>query len=345
VKRRARVFELIVLALGVVGLAFALRELGWDGMRQAIVDTGWWFVVIAAIDLASLGCDAFGVHGFLRPKANVSYPRVLGAQASGLAINRLTPGNSLGEPVKVTMLARYVPTDVAVAAIVMFNLTTYYVAITAVVVGVPITVLLLDLPSRVQVAVLIAIAVLVVAAVAIALVVRRGAIGTIIDAAVAVRVLSRKRAEKWRARIAAIDLQLRHIGNAETSGIRRGLAGVVGSRVLNMIGTIVVLHAVAIPLSAPLVVATLSVGIVVQWMSNIVPLGLGVADGANYILYDLLGATHAAGLLFTMVNRLRTVVLAFLGLAIMGIANAAFRSGAQHQGVAGAAPVQGGEPP
>ena len=71
----------------------------------------------------------------------------------------------------------------------------------------------------------------------------------------------------------------------------------------------------------PVVIAMLSVGILVTWLSNIIPLGLGIADGTNYVLYGLLGAAPVAGLLFTMVNRLRTVVLALLGLSVMAIAN------------------------
>jgi hypothetical protein len=73
------------------------------------------------------------------------------------------------------------------------------------------------------------------------------------------------------------------------------------------------------------VVAALSVGVIVTWISNIVPLGLGIADGANYVLYGVLGATHAAGLVFTMINRLRTVVLALMGLVVMAIAHSAHR--------------------
>ena len=342
-KRRARVFNLAVLAVGLLALAFFLNELGWDGVDQAF-EVGGWFAVLAAIDLASVLCDAFAVHGYLRPRVRVSYPRVLGAQASGLAINRLTPGNSLGEPVKVTMLVRYVPVDAAVSAIVMFNLTTYYVAIAALVIGVPLTATLLDLPHQLAIAVWLAAGVLDVVAVALAVVVRRGAVGTIIDGAVAIRVVSRARGDRWHARIATIDATVRELGRPE-SGFRRGLAGVVGSRLLNWTGTIVVLHACAITLTLPLVVATLSVGILVTWMTNVIPLGLGIADGANYMLYDLLGATSKAGLLFTMVNRLRTVVLAILGLAIMAIANAVYRSEPHDERVAGAAPVQSGEAP
>jgi len=307
-------FNAIAFAVGLVGFTFVLYGLGWDGMRQAVIGTGAWFGVLAAIDLAGVACDAFAIHAFLRPE--VSYWRVLGAQASGLAINRLTPGNSLGEPVKVTMLVRDVPTNLAVSAVVAFNLATYAVAMTAIIVGVPTTALLLDLPRDVAIAAWIAIAVIAVAGAALVVIVRRGAVGTLIDAARRLHLISRARAEAWHARTSDIDARLRAL-----AGIRRGIAGVICSRLFNWTGTVVVLHAADIPLTAPLVVAMLSVGLLVTWMSNVIPLGLGIADGANYALYSLVGASPAAGLLFTMVNRLRTCVLAAMGLAIMAIAN------------------------
>jgi hypothetical protein len=325
--RASTIFNLAVLAIGIVAFVFVADHLGWSGIRRATVGAGAWFAVIAVIDLVSATCDAFAIHGFLVPKqrvsgvSSVSYWRVYAAQLSGMAINRLTPGNSLGEPVKVTMLVRTVPTDLAVSAIVMFNLTTMYVGIAAIVLGVPLTALLLDLPERVAVVVWVGLAALVALAIAIAVLVRRGAIGTLIDALVAVRIISAARGSRWRDQIGDIDRRVRGIADAKRSGIHRGLAGVLGSRVLNWLGTIAVLHAADISLTAPLVVASLSVGILVTWMSNIIPLGLGIADGTNYMLYGLLGAAPVAGLLFTLLNRLRTVVLALLGLAAMAIAN------------------------
>jgi uncharacterized protein (TIRG00374 family) len=319
--RASTVFNLIALAIGAVAFAFVANHLGWSGIRQAIVGAGAWFAVIALIDLVSATCDAFAIHGFLLPKQRVPYWRVYAAQLSGMAINRLTPGNSLGEPVKVTMLVRTVPTELAVSAIVMFNLTTLYVGIAAIVLGAPLTALLLDLPDRVELVVWVGLAALVAVAIAIAVLVRRGAFGTLIDALVALRLISSARGNRWRDKIGEIDRRVRDIAHAKSSGIHRGLTGVLGSRVLNWVGTIVVLHAADIPLTPPLVVASLSVGILVTWMSNIIPLGLGLADGTNYMLYGLLGATPVAGLLFTLLNRLRTVMLALLGLTAMAIAN------------------------
>jgi hypothetical protein len=321
----AAVFNAVVLVIGAIALAVVLRELGWDGIERAVLGTGAWFAVIAAIDLASVACDAFGVHGFLRPHVRVSYWRVFAAQASGLAINRLTPGNSLGEPVKVTMLMRDVPTTAAVSAVVMFNLTMTLFGITAIVLGVPLTVAFLDLPPEVSRLVWVGTGALVAVAVVLALLVRRGAVGSLIGALRALRAISAVRAERWRARVAEIDARLRGIGDARSSGLPRGLAGVIGSRVFNWLGTIVVLHAADIPLTAPLVIASLTVGILISWMTNVIPLGLGLADGSNYALYGLLGAAPAAGLLFTMVNRLRTCVLAAMGLTVMTIANALHR--------------------
>lgn len=313
-RRIAGVLNVVALVVGAVALAVLLERIGWQASAHAIARTGGWFAVIAAIDLASVGCDAFAIHGFVRPHAAIAYRHVFAAQASGVAINRLTPGNSLGEPVKVTMLIRHVPSHVAVSAVAMFYVTTVFVGIAVLVLGVPITALLLDLPRRVEVAVWISTAILIALAVAIALVVRRGAAGTLIDALAALRILGKPRADRWRTELADIDARMR-----SGQGRARGVAGVVGSRVLNGTGTLVVLYAADVAMTGPVVVAMLTVGILITWLSNVVPLGLGLADGGNYALYGLLGASPAAGLAFAMVNRLRIVVLAAMGLMVMAI--------------------------
>jgi hypothetical protein len=242
---KARLFNLLALAAGAIGLAILLHQVGVDGIVSAIVDTGAWFAVIALIDVCSMLCDTFAIHGMLRTQAHVSFWRVFGAQASGLAINRLTPGNSIGEAVKVTMLVRYVPTDPAVSTIVTYSLLNMYMGVAAIVIGVPITALLLDLARPVAIAVWIAAGVLVAISVAATLLVRRGALGTLVGAAARLRAISSARAERWRAKVADIDDRMR-----STRGLSRGIAGVFGSRVFNWIGTVVVLHAVGIPLTA-----------------------------------------------------------------------------------------------
>lgn len=319
--RVRHVLHAVVLVAGTVAFVILLWRLGWDGLARVVGRTGAWFAVIAAIDAASLLSDAGGVHSFARQHAPISYWRVFAAQASGLAINRLTPGNSIGEPIKVTMLMEHVPETTAISAIVMFNVATVLVAISVIVIGVPVTLLVSDLPPRVELVVWIATAVLVMLALALALVVRRGAVGTLIDAAARMRLLAPARAARWRTRIADIDSNVRRLGRN-----RRAFVFVIGSRILNWAGTLVLLHTLALPLTVPLVIGVLSVGLIIQWASNVIPLGLGLADGGNYALYGVLGASPEAGLDFAMINRVRTCVLALIGLTVMLIANLADRA-------------------
>src|SRR5262245_44835083 len=55
--RASNVFNLVAFAIGTCALAIVLDRLGWAGLERAIIGTGRWFVVIAVIDLASIGCD------------------------------------------------------------------------------------------------------------------------------------------------------------------------------------------------------------------------------------------------------------------------------------------------
>ncbi|MDB4960181.1 MAG: Membrane protein [Myxococcales bacterium] len=311
-------FHATTLAIGGLALAFLLDKLGWEGLRRVFVGTGWWFALVAAIDLGSLLCDAGASHSFVRPHAEVSYWRVFAAQASGLAINRLTPANSMGEAVKVTMLAEHVPTHAAVSAIVMFNLATITIAIAAVVLGVPLTLITLDLSPGVQIAVAIAGVVMVAFVILLLVIARRGAVGSLITALQRLRLISEMRAERWRTKIVDIDAHVKQFGRP---GSRRGIGFVMLSRTLNWIGTVITMIAADIPLDPPLVLAMLSVGILITWMSNVIPLGLGIADGTNYALYGVLGSSGPVGLVYTMINRARTCLLAMMGLTVMLIEN------------------------
>ncbi len=317
ISSRRRLIDVAAVAVAAAGLAWVLAELGRDGVRRAVIGTGAWFAAIAVLDLAAIGCDAFAIHGFLRAHARVGFWKVFAADASGVAINRLTPGNTLGEALKATMLARSVETAAAVSAIVLFDLATALVGIATIAIGVAVTAVLVGLPTGLEVVVAASCVALIGLAVLVLAMVRRGTLATLVDAMRRIRVISEARHAGWRIAVADIDAMVKRAG-----GLRRGLAGVAGARLLHTLGTLLVLHACGVAMTPVLVVAAVSVGAVVTSMSNIVPLGLGLSDGANYVLYGLLGATAQAGLLVAMVHRLRTCVLAGCGLVVLAISSA-----------------------
>src|SRR5262245_23526795 len=111
------------MAVGGIALYFMMRSLGWDHFREVLGDVGRWFIVIIALETLALCCDAAALNTFMRPEARmVSYWRVLAAQASGRALNTLTPGGTVGEVAKVTLLVSHAPRDRVLSSIVLLNL-------------------------------------------------------------------------------------------------------------------------------------------------------------------------------------------------------------------------------
>ncbi len=317
--RPRHVLHAVALVVGAVVLGFSIEHLGREGFESAMLRTGLvGFAALAAIDFASLLCDAAGVYSFVRPNAEISFARVFVAQASGLAINRLTPGNSLGEPIKVTMLMAHVPRSAAVSAIVLFNVANYVVAVGAIAIGVSLTLLMLDLPMRAEVVVLAVTVILAALMVGLIRLTHRGALATLVRVGRRLRLLSTARAERWRDKLSDIDAHLQQFGDRAT---RRALIFVALSRLLNMAGGVVILAAAGHELTGALVLGTMSVGILISWISSVIPLGLGLADGSTYALYGALGASPGAGLEFAMINRVRTVVLASIGLVVMALSH------------------------
>lgn len=322
----SHIFNIVVFAFGGTAFVLLMRNLGLDNARRAFADAGAWLVVVIGLDLAAMCCDSAAIHAFMRPESRmVSYVRVLAAQASGRAINVLTPGGALGEATKVTMLVGHAPHARIVSSIVLYNLATLYLSVVVLVIGVPITTALVDLPHEVTLIAWIGLAVIVALVIALVVLVRRGAIETFLAAGKGTHLLSPERAQRYAAKIADIDRQLRDLHADTTPGLRAGSSWIVASRLCSWAATSIVLHAIGVSLSPTLLIGVFSVGILVGWLSNIVPLGVGIADGSNYALFGVLGASGAHGVVMTLLARVRSVVVALIGLVMMAIAHTATR--------------------
>ena len=312
----------VAIVIGLVAFALLVRELGWTALTRVLVETGGWFAVIAAIDVGSGLCDAAGIRSFARRRTNVPYARCVVAQLSGVAINRLAPSGALGEPVKISVLAEHMPRDEAVSTILKFDVTATCIGIATIVLGVPLTLAMIDLPPAVEIAAWSGAAVLCAFAALLILLVRRGAVGVPIAVLARLRVISRERARAWTAKVSELDAHVRELGSDW-----RSMPWLFASRALNWVGTIVLLHAAGLPVTAPLVIGILSVGLLVQVISHIVPLGLGIAEGGNYVLYAALGAAPLAGIDYTTAYRARIVVVAAVGLTTFFVGSLNVRRG------------------
>jgi uncharacterized membrane protein YbhN (UPF0104 family) len=315
----SHIFNVAMLVFGAGALTWMMRQLGWDKFGEAVHGIGASFAIITALDLAAILFDARALHTFMRPEARmVSYWRVVSAQISGRAVNVVTPFAALGEATKLTMLDDHAPRVRVTSAIVLLNLSNLYLSVLVMAIGTPITLLLIDLPDGLKLTVGLGLAIVIALMVALGVLVHRGALTTIVVLLRGVRIISAERLARWRERLREIDRQISELHHSK-AGTWRGVLWVLASKLVTWTATIVLISAVGVSITPHLVLGVLSIGVLIQWIASVVPLGLGLADGGNYALYGLLGASGAHGAFVTMLNRVRSALVALVGFAVMAI--------------------------
>lgn len=319
----SHLFNLAVMVFGAGALIWMIRQLGWAQLRSVVAGVGSSFAIILALDATAILLDARALHTFMRPEARmISYWRVVAAQCSGRAVNIVTPFAALGEATKLTMLVTHAPRARVLSAIVLANLSGLYLSVAVMLVGTPITLLLVDLPRPLEVTVAVGLAILVPLMIGLGVLVHRGAVSTITGVLHRLRVISAARLERWRDHLADIDRHIGELHSARSAGTWRGVLWVIASKLVTWTATMILIHAVGAAITPPLVIGVLSVGVLISWIASVVPLGLGLADGGNYALFDLLGASGAHGAFVTMLNRVRSLLIAVVGFAVMALAHA-----------------------
>jgi len=244
---------------------------------------------------------------------------VVAAHVSGRAVNVVTPFGAFGEATKLTMLVTRAPRVRVLSAIVLFNLATLYLSVAVMVVGTPITLLLVDLPRSLELTVAIGLAVVIPLVVALGVLVKRGALTTVTALLHRLRLISATRRDDWQVRLRELDGHIAELHHNRSAGSWRGVLWILASRLVTWTSTMLLISAVGVAITPQLVSGVLSVGVLIAWIASVVPFGLGLADGGNYALYDLLGASGAHGAFVTMMNRIRSLAVALVGFAVMAV--------------------------
>ena len=323
----SHLFNILVLIGGSIGLAVMMHQLGWEAARDVFTRVGRWSIVIIALDLLDMVLDAGAISAFLLPASQrISFWRVFAAQASGRAINIFVPGGVVGEATKVTMLVSCAPRNRVLLAIVLFNLATFYISVAILILGVPITLYFVHMPHELAVLAWAGLGLMIGLVIAVGLIVHRGAINTAMATLRGLHIISKERADRWHSKLAELDQNLQHLQSGRVPGAKLAIVLLLAERTVAWMTTVVVLHAIGVTMHPTLLIGVLSVGVIVSWMSAIVPFGIGVQDGSNYALFEVLGSSGSLGVLFTLVNRARTLAIAGVGFLTMAFAHTANRT-------------------
>lgn len=303
------------IVFGIAGIAITAWIVGVGTILDHLEQIGPWFLVLVGAEMISTVCDATAVYLMTRGTGAPSFRDVIVAQFAGRAVNSVTPASNLGEALKVSLLARQCSTGRIIAAVLYCELTAVVISLCVIAVGTVATAFMFDVVPAAKLLMCAAALVSACVAATVVVLVRRGMLGTLTAFLARIHVISKARHERWKGRLQDLDRRLR----GEVGGEHRGgaIAAIAISQTLQKVITYGTVMAAGYLLGPGQFLALLSAGVVLGWISTIIPMGLGISEGSNAALFALIGAPSALGVALALARRVNQVVFALLGFAVL----------------------------
>jgi hypothetical protein len=303
------------LGLGVIALVITVWAVGVDTLIHHLRTIGPWFLVLLAIEATATSCEAGAVYLMTRGTGGPAWRKVCVAQFAGRAVNSVTPGANLGEALKISLLARECSPQRIVAAVMYVVLGSLVLSLGIVSAGSFITAVVFDVAPAGVIA-LVATGVLAAgSALLLVVLVRRGMLRALSRAALRLRLLSKARHDRWALNLAGLDARLR--GEVQSDHRVGAALLIVTSQVLHRGLVWATIVASGYMIGAPELIAVLSAGVVLNWLSAIVPMGVGISEGGNGALFSIIGAPPALGVALALARRVNQIIFAVLGFAVL----------------------------
>ncbi len=307
----------LALLIGLAGMIATIIVVGPRTLAGHLRAIGPWFALLVALDVGATAIDATALHALVVKDRAPSWRRVVVAQLAGRAVNAVTPGGGLGEALKASLLAEHGRGTRMVAAVMACGLINFGLALATIGVGAPLTVVWLGVDGGARVALVVASGVAIALLLGMVVLVRRGMLAGLADAARAVHVISRTRHTRWAKRLAAIDTQLAHLRKAP--GWRRALICLAAAKLVGWSTTWIAVAAAGYRLAPAEFVGLISAGVVLGWLGSLVPMGLGVSESGSYGVFSLIGAPATVGVSLALAGRVRQIIIAGLGFGTLGV--------------------------
>ncbi len=305
----------ISLVIGIIALVVTVWIVGTETILHHLKEIGWFFVVLVAIEMLSSVLDGIGIYYMAHGKGRPTVRECVVAQIVGRGVNSVTPGGNLGEALKVGLLSQRCSTRRIVAAVMYVGLIGVVLSLAVVAVGSAVTAFWFDMPQLAMIACLLGAVIAAGATVAIVVLLRRGMLSTLANALARIHLISTKRRDRWNKTLGDVDARLR--GQDDDDYRRDAIIVVTISHVLQKGLTFFTIMSAGYVMSPGQFLALLSAGVLISWISTIIPMGLGISEGGNAALFTLIGAPAALGLALALARRVNQVVFATIGFVVL----------------------------
>ena len=304
----------ISIVIGVVALIATVWWVGPAIILDRLRQIGWFFVVLIALEMVSSAFDGTAIYYMADGPGRPSWRHSVIAQIVGRGVNSVTPGGNLGEVLKVGLLSQRCSPKRIVAAVMYINLMRLVMQFAVIAVGVVATAFMFDMPRSLMLLLVGGGVVSAGISFTIFYLMRRGMLSTITNALSHVRIISKKRRESWNKTLEEVDTRLKGHDNQHRT---KALACIAASQVLEKGLAWVTIYAAGYILGPGQFLALLSAGVLLSWISTIIPMGLGISEGGNVALFTMIGAPAPLGLALALARRVIQIVFAAVGFAVL----------------------------
>lgn len=304
----------ISVVVGIAALIATVWIVGPHVIVQHFRTIGWFFIVIIGLEILSTVCDATAVYYMAQGPGHPSWRQTVVAQLAGRGVNSVTPGGNLGEALKVGLLSRRCSAKRIIAAIMFVSLMIGVLSFGFIAIGSTATAFLFDVPPLGMALLFVGAAVAASAAIAIYFLLRRGLLTTLTGGLARLHLISKERRDKWNKTLDEVDRRLR---GQDVQHRHHALVFIFASQTLQKVLSFLVVYAAGYTLSPGQFLALCSAGVLLGWVSTIVPMGLGILEGGNIALFTLIGAPPSLGLALSLSRRVNQVVFATIGFIVL----------------------------
>ena len=301
----------ISIVIGLIALVATIWIVGPAELLSYFRKIGWFFIVIVVIELISSTLDGTAVYFMAR---GPTWREAVVAQIAGRGINSITPGGNLGEAVKIGLLSRRCPMRRAVAAVMYVGIIAVTIAFSVIAVGTAATPFMFDMPTAAKIALWVGAAVAAGIAFSLIWLMHHGMLSKIASVLSRLHIL-RKVLAKWKKTLEEVDARLS--GHADGEHRAKAIACIAVSQILQKTLSYVTVLAAGYTLSPGQFLAMLSAGVLVGWISTIIPMGLGISEGGNVALFTMIGAPASLGLALALARRVNQIVFASIGFSVL----------------------------
>lgn len=312
-----RTISNVFLFIGLGLLTAMLINLDVFVVVNEMLRVGWYFLLGFGCYLVSLLVSAYAWQRFVDPKSSrARYFDFLRAFWAGHAINQVTPGATMGELTKGTLLGQKVDVENKVASIILFNFTSMFVIQVFTMFGPILLLFAPNLPNDIIFYLFLAALCMALPVIIWFLLLRSGVAEKTIKLVLRLPVLRHKDPSVLLTKAKSIDENIRQFRKNRS----RDLVLALFCHLLVRLASVAELWCLLLgllpdePASFLIWVAlmVLTSSQLLTWAATMVPGQIGILEGGGALLFKLIGMDPVIGFSLELLRRCRKV----LGIAI-----------------------------